>query len=152
MGMTHFPHGVSSFGMPVMGGGMLPLMGGRIAATGDAKVYFVDPANGSDGNTGLSPDKALDTVSAAFALTVDLSGDTIYLLNDGNTSGTSREDSTITWSKDNVHLVGLCAPTMISQRARISPSSGNTTVVSPQTVHRKCRGFSSRMTKNGKDK
>jgi len=56
----------------------------------------------------------------------------IYLLNDGNTSGTSREDSTITWSNDNTHLVGLCAPTMISQRSRISPNSTNTTVVNPQ--------------------
>lgn len=131
MSLTHYPHGLSSFGMPVMGGGMLPLMGGRIAATGDAKVYFVDPANGSDGNTGLSPDRALDTVSAALALTVDKSGDTIYLLNDGNTSGTSREDTTITWSNDNVHLVGLCSGSMISQRARIGPTSAQSTTVTP---------------------
>lgn len=117
MPITHFPHGVSSFGSPM--GGVLPVMGGRIDATGDAKVYFVDPANGSDGNTGFSPDKALDTVSAAYAKTVDKSGDTIYLLNDGNVSGSSVEDATITWSNDNVHLVGLCAPTLLSQRARI---------------------------------
>jgi hypothetical protein len=94
-------------------------MGGRIAATGDAKVYFVDPANGSDGNLGLSPDKALNTVSAAYAKTIDKSGDTIYLLNDGNTTGSSVESATITWSNDNVHLVGLCAPTLLSQRSRI---------------------------------
>lgn len=118
MTLTPFPHGISSFGMPVVGGG-LPLMGGRIDATGDAKVYFVDPANGSDGNTGFSPDKAMNTVSAAYAKTVDKSGDTIYLLNDGNVSGSSVESATITWSNDNVHLVGLCAPTLLSQRARI---------------------------------
>jgi hypothetical protein len=101
------------------GSGTLPVMGGRIAATGDAKVYFVDPANGSDGNNGFSPDKALNTVSAAYAKTVDKSGDTIYLLNDGNTTGSSVESATITWSNDNVHLVGLCAPVLLSQRARI---------------------------------
>ena len=130
MTLTAFPKGISSFGTPV--GGLLPVMGGNIAATGDAKVYFVDPANGSDGNTGLSPDKALDTVSAAYAKTVDKAGDVIYLLNDGNTSGTSREDSTLVWSNDNTHLVGLCAPTMISQRSRISPSSSQSTIVTPQ--------------------
>ncbi len=117
MPITHYPQGVSSFGSPV--GGMLPVMGGTIAATGDAKHYFVDPANGSDGNTGFSPDKALKTVSYAYSLTVDKSGDTIHLLNDGNTSGSSVESATITWSNDNVHLVGHCAPTMLSQRARI---------------------------------
>lgn len=132
MPLTHFPHGISSFGMPIMGGaGSLPLMGGRIAGTGDQKVYFVDPANASgDGGTGLSPEQALNTVSAAEDKCRDLSGDTIYLLNDGNTSGTSREDSTITWDKDNVHLIGLCAPT-VNQRSRISPSAA-TTAVTPQ--------------------
>ena len=87
MGLTHFPHGLSSFGLPMTGGaGTIPLMGGRIANSGDQKIYWVDPANGSDGNNGLSPDKAMNTVSAAYAKTVDKSGDTIYLLNDGNTS------------------------------------------------------------------
>ena len=131
MSFTNFPHGVSSFGSPVGGSGMLPVMGGRIASTGDAKVYFVDPANGSDGNTGLSPDKALDTVSAAYDKTVDKAGDVIYLLNDGNTSGTSRESVTLVWSNDNTHLIGLCAPVMLSQRSRISTPSGTTTIVTP---------------------
>ena len=117
MSLTNFPSGITSFGSPM--GGVLPVMGGRIAATGDAKVYFVDPANGSDGNLGLSPDAALATVSAAYAKTVDKSGDVIHLLNDGNTTGSSVEDATITWSNDNVHLVGHCAQTILSQRARI---------------------------------
>lgn len=117
MSLTHFPHGISSFGSPV--GGMLPTMGGRIAATGDAKHYFVDPANGSDGNNGASPDKAMATVSFAYSKTVDKSGDVIHLLNDGNTTGSSVEDATITWSNDNVHLVGHCAPVFLSQRSRI---------------------------------
>lgn len=116
MPLTHFPHGVTSFGTPI---GVLPTMGGRITATGDAKHYYVDPANGSDSNLGLSPDRALATVSTAYAKTVDKSGDVIHLLNDGNTTGSSVEDATITWSNDNVHLVGHCAPVILSQRSRI---------------------------------
>ena len=127
MGFTNFPHGITSFGIPIMGsGGTLPLMGGA------AKTFFVDPANGSDSYDGLSPDRAMDTVSAAYALAVDKRGDVIYLLNDGNTSGTARETATITWAKDNTHLVGLCAPSMISQRSRISPPTSQTTIVTPQ--------------------
>jgi|TARA_Y100000310_G_scaffold153951_1_gene153521 hypothetical protein len=130
--ISAFPFGASSFGFPMVGGWGLPVMGGGTAANGPAKVYFVDPANGSNSNTGLSPDEALDTVTAAYAKTVDLTGDTIYLLNDGNTSGTSRDNATITWSKDNVHLVGMCAPSLMSQRARISPASTVGSIVTPQ--------------------
>ena len=120
MGLTNFPNGITSYGVPVMGGsGTLPLLGGS------GKTYFVDPANGSDDNEGDTPTTALDTVGAAYAKCVDKQGDVVYLLNDGNTSGSSREATLpITWSKDNTHLVGLCAPTMVSQRSRITPVSG----------------------------
>lgn len=116
--MTTFGDGVFQYnGMPV-GGGMLPLMGAS------AKVFFVDPANGSDSNDGLSPAQALDTVGAAYAKCTDKSGDTIYFLNDGNTTGSSREATIpLVWAHDNVHLVGLCAPVGISQRSRITPVS-----------------------------
>lgn len=129
MSLTNFPNGITSFGSPVFGGGSMsvPLMG----STG--KAFFVDPARGSDGNKGTF-NKPLATVSAAYALTTDKAGDVVYLLNDGNTSGTSREDATITWSNDNTHLIGVCSPTNISQRARISPSTTNTSIVTPQLL------------------
>lgn len=127
MGFTNFPNGISSFGVPIMGGSMtVPVMGKG------AKAFFVDPANGSDSNRGDDPERPLDTVSQALSQTVDKRGDVIYLMNDGNTSGTSREDSTITWSNDNTHLIGWCAPTVLSQRARISPTTTNTSIVTPQ--------------------
>ena len=116
--MTTFDDGLYQYGGMPVGGGMLPLMGGS------GKVFFVDPANGSDGNSGLSPEQALDTVGAAYAKCIDKSGDTIYLLNDGNSSGSSREATIpLTWAHDNVHLVGLCAPVGMSQRSRITPVS-----------------------------
>lgn len=130
MGISNFPHGIASFGIPILsGGGMTPPIMGK-----GAKAFFVDPARGSDGDDGSSFGRALATVSKAYSLTSDKRGDVIYLLNDGNTSGTSREDSTITWSNDNTHLIGVCAPTLISQRARISPSTTNTSIVTPQLL------------------
>ena len=76
MPATNFPHGITSFGMPVFGGGglTLPLMGGK------GKVFYVDPSYGSDGSTGLSANLAMDSVSAAYAKTVDKRGDIIYLM------------------------------------------------------------------------
>lgn len=122
--MTTFGDQVFQFGgSPV---GMLPLMGA------DAKAFFVDPARGSDSHAGTRWDKPLATVTKALSLCTDKAGDVIYLLNDGNTSGTSRDTATITWSLDNTHLVGVCAPTNVSQRARISPPTTATAIVTPQ--------------------
>lgn len=122
MSFTDFPNGVTSFGIPLIGsGGVTPLMG----TTGN--VYFVDPAQGLASNDG-SWERPLTLVSDAYALCTDDAGDVIVLLNDGTTGGTARESATITWAKDNTHLVGLCAPTMISQRARISPPTSMTDV------------------------
>ncbi len=56
MPITHFPHGVSSFGVPVFGGGASR---GLVAYR---KVYFVDGDNGSDSNPGLSLDRAFATI------------------------------------------------------------------------------------------
>lgn len=122
-GFTNFPRGVSSLGHPVLPSGLF----GK-----NSKAFFVNPADGSDSHDGLSPSRALATVSKAYSLTTDKQGDVVYLLNDGNTSGTSREDATITWANDNTHLIGICAPTMISQRARISPTTTNASIVTPQ--------------------
>jgi hypothetical protein len=120
--MTTFGDQVYQYGgVPLGGQGMLPVLGGG------AKAFFVDPANGADGNTGLKPDDALDTVAAAYALCTDKQGDVVYLLNDGNTSGSARETAALVWAKDNTHLVGLCAPS-INQRSRITPTSGSTDV------------------------
>jgi hypothetical protein len=61
--LTNFPNGVSSFGVPVIGGGSGPF-------EPYATYYFVDAnnftGNSSDGNTGLSPEEPFTTMGAAF--------------------------------------------------------------------------------------
>lgn len=117
--MTTFGDQVFQFGGAAIGGALgMGIMGGG------AKSFFVDPANGAAGNSGLRQDAALASVGGAYALTTDKKGDVIYYLNDGNTTGSSREATIpLTWSKDNTHLVGCCAPVYASQRARITPVS-----------------------------
>jgi hypothetical protein len=120
--MTTFGDGLFQYGSVPVGGGIgsMPTMGGL------SKVYFVEPAatKASDNNPGVKPSLPRDTVGSAYGSTVDKRGDVIYLLNDGNATGSSREATLpIAWSNDNTHLVGCCAPTMVSQRARITPAS-----------------------------
>ena len=118
--MSVFPDGLYQFGGAPVGLGYFP------ALRPNAKVYFVDPANGSDNNGGLKPDEAMDTVAAAYAKTVDKQGDIVFLLGDGSTTGTSR-DAEFTWSNSNTHLIGVTAPTP-NQRARIAPATTATDV------------------------
>lgn len=132
MPLTNFPNGITSFGVPVLGG-----IGG-IPFTGD--YWFVDPASGSDGYDGKSPATPFATLYRAVSRAASGNNDVIVLIGDGATTGTARlslanavaADSTATtgtlnWSKNALHLVGVCAPTAVGQRARIAPPSGTYT-------------------------
>lgn len=123
MSLTHFPNGITSFGMPVVGSGGLLTQG---------KNIFVKPSTGSDGNSGLDPANAVKTVSKALSLATANQNDTIYLFAESNTaaSTTDYQSATLTWNKDLTHLVGVCAPSAVSQRARIAQLS-TATGVSP---------------------
>lgn len=95
MGLTNFPGGISSFGLPVMGGGGIPATAGTI--------FFVDYTNGSDGNNGKSPTKAFKTVSKAYDMATTNKDDVICLI--GNATHVLTEMLTV--SKNRVHFVGI---------------------------------------------
>jgi len=61
MGLTQFPNGISSFGIPVMGGG-----GNAIPIT-TGTYFFVDDS-GSNANDGLDPDHPVATIDYAIGL------------------------------------------------------------------------------------
>lgn len=103
---TRFPHGLSSYGMDVLPFGIPP--GGNI--------YYLDPANGSDGYDGKTPGQAFATLATAEAATTANQNDVVFYIagSSGNTLQTA-----LTWDKNYTHLIGLCAPTQVAQRARI---------------------------------
>jgi hypothetical protein len=118
-------------GVPTFG------MGGWPAFTGT--WFFVDPANGSDGNTGAA-DSPLQTIYRAYALMTAGKNDVCVIVGDGSTTGTARLSTalaqsvdptattgTLTWAKNACHLIGMTAPTNVAQRARIAPPSGTYT-------------------------
>lgn len=107
-------------------------LGGAVVAVGN--VYFLDPANGSDGNTGLSSTSAFQTLATAYAACTAGNNDTIVLMANGGTSSTARVDAAFTWSKNETHLFGFCAPVLFSQRSRIAPTGTTTAFANFFTV------------------
>jgi hypothetical protein len=77
MGLTAFPNGISSFGMPVMGIGDLDLN-----TTGN--VFFVDSGNTANGgdtrDKGKSPDKPFLTIDYAIGQCAASNGDIIFVM------------------------------------------------------------------------
>lgn len=81
------------FGMPLFGvQGVLPPFTGN--------YFWVDATNGSDGNTGGPQDPFATLVQAHTAATAG-NNDVIFL------NGTYKPAATLTWSKNNTHLIGL---------------------------------------------
>lgn len=136
MTYTNFPDGVTSFGMPMLGGvGGIPFTG---------SYFFVNYAYGSDGNGvasartatggnvgGAPPSAPLKTLARAHELCLAGNNDVVIIMGDGGTAATQRLEETLVWSKDATHLVGMTAPTMIAQRARISTLTTATTNINP---------------------
>ena len=96
MGLTNFPNGISSMGIPLMGSG--------IPAT-PGKVMFVDYGNGSDGvsEKALSASRAWKTLDKAVNAATTNKDDVICLV--GNSTHTLTEMLTV--SKNRLHFVGL---------------------------------------------
>lgn len=94
---------------------------GLLAAHGipaGGSVFFVNPGhtNASDGNDGWNPNQPLSTLSEAYGRTTTNENDVVFYVGmDSSVTLTAA----LTWSKSYTHLVGLCAPTRIAQRARI---------------------------------
>ncbi len=106
MTITNFPNGVSSFGLPVLPYGIPP--GGEI--------FFLDPANGSDGYDGKTPDRAFATLAVAYAALTANQNDVLFYTGG---SGSITLSAALTWAKNYTHFIGLCAPTHAAQRCRI---------------------------------
>lgn len=117
---TNFPNGATSWGIPA-GLTMHPAL--LRAAALNAKVIFLDPANSSGGN-GKTAATAVTSLTDAYNKCTDGAGDVIiYLSTVGDTSASSRETETLTWSKDGITVIGACAPVKEFHRCRVAPST-----------------------------
>lgn len=107
MGLTNFPHGITSFGIPIMGGGGIPFVTGN--------VFFVDYRNGDDTNPGTK-DNPFKTLSAAHDACTSNNGDLIII--DGDS--TVVETAMIDFSKSRITVVGSNGFHHFGQAAKVS--------------------------------
>src|SRR5581483_5069944 len=83
MAYTNFPNGITSFGIPMVGGvGGIPLTG---------NWWFVNATTGSDGNAsagsgGATPDAPLQTLSYAYSCAAEGNNDVVVLMSSETTS------------------------------------------------------------------
>jgi hypothetical protein len=96
MGVTNFPNGVASYGVPIV----------PHPAASFGPVFFVcnaTNANGSDGNSGKDPDHPLATVDAAIGLCSTVHGGTIHAMPGHAETVTA---TSIAHDVANVHVIG----------------------------------------------
>jgi hypothetical protein len=112
MSITNFPNGISSFGMPIAGGGM-PATNG--------KYIFVDATYGVDGNDGSSWESAVKTVAQAYSLARTNRDDVIVL----STYASHELTAMLSVSKNRVHFVSADVyGRQYGQRAKINYADG----------------------------
>jgi hypothetical protein len=100
--------------------GGVPLGMSGIPYGPDSKVFFVSPATGSDTNDGQTPATAFAGIEAGeAALTANRHDTLVYL---AGSSGNNLA-AALTWDKNYTHLIGMCAPTGVANRARIFQTS-----------------------------
>ena len=132
--MTTFADQVQQFGgSPVAGLPYSWLMGAG------GQTLFVSPYRtasstsgvGADGNPGTF-NRPLKTIEEAYGRCVGSKGEVIYVMGNANNAADITDDfsATFTWAKNSVHLIGLCTPAIVSQRARVNQLS-TATGVSP---------------------
>ena len=102
MGWTHFPNGVTSMGVPQLGGVIIPFNSGN--------VWFADAKFGSNGNSGKGGwDNAFETMVYLEGRIGDGTNDVVLidgLKSSGGPTYKYQEDAPIDWDKDNVHVYG----------------------------------------------
>jgi len=92
---TNFKHGVSGYGIPIIGGGGIPATKGPI--------YFVDYGDGSDGNKGTELGKAFKNYSYAYSRAASNEFAVICLI--GNSTHVIEE--MVTLSKNRIITIGV---------------------------------------------
>src|ERR1019366_1455386 len=86
-------------------------------------IFWLDPKNGLDTTGDGKLNKPMGTLPGAYGLCVAGNNDIVALIGDGATDATARVSAAFTWAKAATHLIGMCPPTLYSQRARIAPKT-----------------------------
>lgn len=97
MALTNFPDGLSSFGVPLIGSGTIPIA---------TRNFFVNSVTGSNGFDGLSPDAPFATLAYAITKCVTSKGDNIILL-PGHVETVATAGGVTFASKAGINVIGV---------------------------------------------
>ena len=103
-------------------------------------IFYCDPVNGNDESTGSAPQELspgvgpVESLAAGYALLAEGHNDVLVLIGNGLSTGSARITANFVWSKNAAHLVGICSPSLLSQRARIAPPVAGTAFANFFTV------------------
>ena len=118
MGLTNFPKRITSFGVPIVGGGF--------GMSEGSTIYFVDKVNGSDSNEGMEPSKAFKTIERSFV--VAGAYDVIYVADPGttasdpNTYSGASANYTVKVADKGLALVGIAHSSVVGNGRPMAPS------------------------------
>lgn len=131
MGLSHFPHGVSSFGIPLYGSGFGPPLG---LGTGDIKYVVTAKASTNKyyeklQTNGIKDSDIFTTVASAFAATTASRNDVVAV-----TPGAHQVTGELAWNKDFTHCIGLAGPTSFNDYSEPGVSIYTTTAGVAETV------------------
>ena len=137
--MAEFPEGITVGGVPIMGASIPAITGDYFhVCPGSSTIvnYKGKQVVSSSGNSGESLAAPLDSIATAYTKCTSGAGDGIILWSYGTSTAmtTSYLTSAITWSKHGITTIGMGAPVMTSQRARVANASTATTLANLITV------------------
>ena len=90
---------------------------------GVGRVFYCDYANGNDNSGDGSAALPFQTILQAFNSCTTGKNDTVVVIGDGGTTASQRRTSALTWDKNATHCIGIAAPSLYGQRARIAPTT-----------------------------
>lgn len=123
--MSSQPLGIQQFGaFTIQTAAAIQAALQRIGLGTTGNVYYLNPANGNDNGPGTTPATAFQTLAAGYAALASGNNDVLVLIGNGTSTGSARLAAGFTWAKNAAHLIGVCAPSAVSQRARIAPFTG----------------------------
>jgi len=131
--LTEYPNGISSFGVPTIGMGGIPISSGT--------YFFVNSSTGSDASDGLSMDRPLKTLLAAYNKCTTNMYDVIVLQ---ATSSHYTLATMLTWAKNRIHVVGLGTFGATDPQPEIQLSSAGNALTVAATI--KVTGFGNTFT------
>lgn len=114
MNLSHWPNGISSMGIPIVGSGTIPVT--------KSTYWFIDGVEGSDGDTGADINHPLKTIGNAIARASE--GDVLLAF-----PASYNENLSVT-SLDYIQLMGILIPGYA--RPDVTPSSGAALIVHSQ--------------------